>query len=602
MPPIIACTVNDRCTPVLRASVETYCPGVELIIYKPRLPTFGESFNYAMFMAFQEHDEIIIANDDIVLNPKSYQLLMEDVEQLRAIHGDKLGIVSAHSDSVFPIQNIRFQNNGVMDRYRCKWSWENEVREEPVVGPLFAWISKRAFTDAHFPPTNWYSDDVICRDLGKLGYRHFISRSYVHHVGSQTVGHDDSKNNRDAEPWIRANRPEYADMWFGKLPVEEPKKPLKICVYAISKNEEQFVERFVASAKDADMILVADTGSTDGTVEACKAAGVTTHEICITPWRFDHARNAALALIPKDIDICISLDMDEVLEPGWREEIERVWVGDTTRLQYYFEWGPGVRFNYQKIHARHGYHWHHPCHEYPVPDGRINEVYAYTEKLLVTHHPDPTKSRGQYLDLLALSVKEDPVCPRNAFYYARELSFYGKWDESIRELARYLALPGATWPNERSYAMRTMAKCYEGKRDWSAAETWWLRAAAEAPGTREPWCGLATLYYLQAKWQECYGAAMRAISINNRELVYTVDPAVWGSQPHDLAAIAAWNLGMRWIAAKQGEIAVSLDPNNERLKENLLWFRGEKEIEDAGLSDPVQPSSGDTGGLGWLAS
>ena len=38
---------------------------------------------------------------------------------------------------------------------------------------------------------------------------------------------------------------------------------LKIAVYAISKNEEQFVKRFCVSAKDADLILIADTGSED---------------------------------------------------------------------------------------------------------------------------------------------------------------------------------------------------------------------------------------------------------------------------------------------------------------------------------------------------
>jgi tetratricopeptide (TPR) repeat protein len=241
-----------------------------------------------------------------------------------------------------------------------------------------------------------------------------------------------------------------------------------------------------------------------------------------------------------------------------------------------FDWGMGVKFGYEKIHARHGYYWHHPCHEYPRFDARINEVYAFTDKLLVSHHPDPTKSRGQYLDLLALSVKEDPVCPRNAFYYARELSFYGRWDESITECNRYLALPGATWINERSYAMRTIAKCYEGKGDWGQAEAWWLRSAAESPDTREPWCGLATLYYRLARWQECYGAAMRTLSVKNRELVYTVDPAVWGSSPHDLAAISAWHLGMKDIAAEQGKLACELDPNDNRLQENLLWYSGKK--------------------------
>ena len=45
----------------------------------------------------------------------------------------------------------------------------------------------------------------------------------------------------------------------------------KICVYAIAKNEEQFVDRWVDSMSEADVIVVLDTGSTDRTVEKLKA-------------------------------------------------------------------------------------------------------------------------------------------------------------------------------------------------------------------------------------------------------------------------------------------------------------------------------------------
>lgn len=343
----------------------------------------------------------------------------------------------------------------------------------------------------------------------------------------------------------------------------------KICVYAISKNEEKFVKRWADSAREADLLLIADTGSTDDTVKIAKECGVVTHEICITPWRFDHARNASIALIPKDIDICVSLDVDEIMEPGWRQEIEKVWTKDTTRLRYMFDWGCGISFQYEKIHARHGYFWHHPCHEYPTPDGRINERYAYTGKLLVSHHPDPTKSRGQYLDLLALSVKEDPHCPRNAFYYARELSFYGKWEEALVECDRYLALPNATWMNERCYAHRVKAKCYENLRRWDEAEKSFHAACGEAPNTREPWCGLAMVMYTQRRWEECFAFAMRALKIVDREKVYTCDPMVWGAQPHDLASISAWNLGLHKIALEQAKLAVEKEPENERLQNNL---------------------------------
>ena len=344
---------------------------------------------------------------------------------------------------------------------------------------------------------------------------------------------------------------------------------MKIAVYAISKNEAHFVERFCASAKDADYILIADTGSTDGTADVATLNGAVVHDICISPWRFDVARNVALALLPPDIDVCISLDLDEILQPGWREEIERVWTEGTTRLRYMFDWGCGISFYYEKIHARKGYLWHHPCHEYPVPDGRITEVWAQTDFLLAVHKPDPTKSRGQYMDLLELSVKEDPACPRNAFYYARELSFNARWQESIDACKTYLALPRATWMNERCYAYRVMGRCYSELGQPREAEKAFHAAAGEAPDTREPWCELAMLAFRECRWEECFAFSMRALRIRDRLKVYTCDPAVWGSQAHDLASISAWHLGMTDICVEQAKIAVNLEPENERLKANL---------------------------------
>jgi tetratricopeptide (TPR) repeat protein len=349
-------------------------------------------------------------------------------------------------------------------------------------------------------------------------------------------------------------------------------RTLKICIYAISKNEEQFVERFCASAKDADLVLIADTGSTDGTAEKARACGAVVHDIFVSPWRFDKARDAALALIPRDFDVCISLDLDELMEPGWRQEIERVWQENTTRLRYKFDWGCGIAFYYEKIHHRRGYHWHHPCHEYPRPDGRIKEVYAHTDMLLVSHHPDPTKSRGQYLDLLELSVKEDPSCPRNAFYYARELTFYKKWVDAVVALNKYLDNPNATWQNERCYAMRLLGQSYEALGDSAQAQVWLDRATKEAPNTREPWVELADLARRTEQWQLAFDCATRALAIKDKALVYTMDPSVWGAKPHDLLALAAYYLGRHEEAVEHGQIACELEPDDLRLARNLEFY------------------------------
>lgn len=149
----------------------------------------------------QRWDGAIICNDDVVLTPDSVSLLLDDVQALRASYGDLLGIVASMADNARDIQNIR------------KTTWAG-CREADRMSPIMAWISRAAFSAVRFPPLNWYSDDVLCEDLNALGFRHFISRSYVHHAGSQTVGVDYAKLNAEAMPWLRENRPHYLDRWF----------------------------------------------------------------------------------------------------------------------------------------------------------------------------------------------------------------------------------------------------------------------------------------------------------------------------------------------------------------------------------------------------
>ena len=109
---------------------------------------------------------------------------------------------------------------------------------------------------------------------------------------------------------------------------------MKVHVYAIAKNDEKFVDRWMDSMSEADGVYVLDTGSTDDTVSKLQSrcAFVTCAEVY--PWRFDAARSFLLALLPADTDICICTDLDEVLDPGWRDKLEAVWVPGTTDASY----------------------------------------------------------------------------------------------------------------------------------------------------------------------------------------------------------------------------------------------------------------------------
>ena len=363
---------------------------------------------------------------------------------------------------------------------------------------------------------------------------------------------------------------------------------MKVAVYNISKNEEQFVKRWADSAKDADLILLADTGSTDRTVEIAKECGVEVVEIKVDPWRFDVARNASLEAIPKDFDYCIALDVDEVLLPGWRKGIEKAHAAGITRPRYKYVWSwnadgsEGLTYGGDKIHARLGYKWRHPVHEVitfdttMVPEGSgmlaQSETQQWYPEIEIHHHPDHTKSRGQYFGLLELSVEEDPDDDRNAYYYARELYFH-KHDEknyqkAIAEFKRHLALPRAVWPPERAKSMRYLAELEPHLR-----ETWLLRACAEAPDRREGWVELSLYYHDQGRWEACLAASKRALDIKEKPLEYLCEEPAWGSLPWDLAAVASYNMGIMWQALEYGEKAVEFEPQNERLVTNLKAYR-----------------------------
>jgi glycosyltransferase involved in cell wall biosynthesis len=349
---------------------------------------------------------------------------------------------------------------------------------------------------------------------------------------------------------------------------------MKIAVYSIALNEEQFVEAWYESAKEADYLLIADTGSTDGTVALAKSLGINVVPISIKPWRFDDARNASLASIPGDIDYCIALDLDEVLVPGWRAHLEAV-PTQTTRPRYKYTWSwgpdgsPGLQYGGDKIHSRHGYRWRHPVHEVLTCD-RIEQVESWVG-LEIHHHPDNSKPRSQYMPLLAQSVKEDPYDDRNAFYYARELFFYGQYEQSVEEFKRHLSLPRALWRAERAASMRYIAKMSEKEEQ----KAWILKAMEEDPGRREPIVDMAKHCYENKLWEETLKYSEMAMAVTEKPLDYLCEEFAWGSAPWDYAAIAAYNLGMLDKAMQYGTKAVELNPNDPRLLANLAFYSKE---------------------------
>jgi hypothetical protein len=245
---------------------------------------------------------------------------------------------------------------------------------------------------------------------------------------------------------------------------------LVVAVYTIALNEAAHVERWANSGADADYRIVADTGSTDDTVERLTAAGVTVHRIAVRPWRFDDARNAALALIPADVELCLSMDMDEFLDPGWRPKLEAAWTPETTALHCRLALRSSLddpmpkTWPAKKFHARWGYRFKRAVHE-ALFFTAGEDVARDGPDILVHHIQDRTKdTRAQYLPLLEVAHREDPEDSQICFWLGRDYMWANHIDRGIEVLQRYLALPSSSWTEERSEAMRCLARMQPDKK------------------------------------------------------------------------------------------------------------------------------------------
>ncbi len=346
-----------------------------------------------------------------------------------------------------------------------------------------------------------------------------------------------------------------------------------VCVYAICKNEKKFAARWMDSMREADRVIVLDTGSDDGTPEALSALGAEVTTETVSPWRFDTARNRSLALVPEDADICVCTDLDETFRPGWRKAVERAWQSGAQRLRYRYTWSfnpdgsEGVVFWIDKIHARHGFRWVNPVHEVLAHDGPCPTAFA--EGVQLDHHPDAGKSRAQYLPLLELAVREDPHNDRNMHYLGREYLFAGNWQACADTLRRHLAMPEAAWADERCASMRFLARAEQMLGHETAAEQWHLRACAEAPHLREPWLDYARFLYRREDFDGMVFLARKALSIGERPRSYICEADAWGYLPYDLLALGLFYTGRRRESLEAAREAARLAPYDDRLRDNV---------------------------------
>lgn len=300
---------------------------------------------------------------------------------------------------------------------------------------------------------------------------------------------------------------------------------MKIAVYTIALNEEEFVERWYNSVKDADYILIADTGSTDRTVEIAKSLGINVFNISIKPFRFDDARNAALALIPDEIDMCVSLDMDEVISEGWRAELEKM-TGN--QITYVFN-NDHAKYSFvnNRIHSRHGYRWKFLMHEGIVQDRTLPDI-EFCNMIEVTHMPNRDKPRNQYLDLIKAALDENPNIARYYKYYTDALVSMERFEEAEEYYLKMLEIPGFS-NSDSAHVYRILSRIIPEKFG-----EYILCCLGEVPDRREPYYYIAKWYGEHERWEECLSWCEKALEVKEITVDIFKDNDAWGQPMLDL--------------------------------------------------------------------
>ena len=237
-----------------------------------------------------------------------------------------------------------------------------------------------------------------------------------------------------------------------------------ISAVLIVKNEEVLLARCLESVKEADEIIICDTGSTDSTIEIAKKYTDKIYTDFTWCDSFEKARNHAKSKATKDW--ILSVDADEVCHDFLkvREAIEL--AKDCVGVHLHGEHGKATFRCPRLFRNTPDIRWFGAIHNHigvtPEGDAKGMNVSGEGEfvgnvEITYGYSPAHEKDPGRSLRILEREA-QDPTKVREMYYLGRELWYKGRYLEATKWFGKHVLATNFT--AEKADSFLTMSRCY----------------------------------------------------------------------------------------------------------------------------------------------
>ena len=351
---------------------------------------------------------------------------------------------------------------------------------------------------------------------------------------------------------------------------------MTITLCMIVKNEEEVLARCLDSVKTCvDEIIVVDTGSTDATQ---KIASSYTDKIFSFDWINDFAAARNFSFEKATGDYIIWLDADDfVSEENQARLLALKKTLETERPDMVYcpydvafdGQGNAVStyFRERLLRRESNFFWQGRVHECISPRGKI--MY---DDFRVFHLGSKKDRSDRNLDLYRKWTEEEPLGPRDKFYYGRELYYHRLYTEAIAVLEEMLA--GDGWYVNKIEACKILSFCHAQRGNAEKALEALFQSFCYGEPRASVLCEIANLFKAQNRWAEAVFWYKGALLCRDHAAEGDFEePNCRALTPLLELTYCCFQLGQNEKAVAYHQAAEGIAPNNPAVIYNRNYFK-----------------------------